>query len=248
MTVPRRCWRSSSFPSFLRPSRSVQVRSSAFFAARISAAVGSACSGSGASGTAVFLAFFAAFTSGFGSFSSAISSLPRLLRDVDAVLEDARIESANAGGLLDVCGRLTDRFDVRAREEHLVAIHLDFRFPDDPRLPGELLSEEIFDDELRALHGGLQREVAIHDLHLIREALSDPDDHVPQVGREGADESRLLASRELAANGRLLAFHVDAQPRMEKASPKGVTAPVTTTKSPSTRSCTPSGISTASSS
>src|SRR5439155_457865 len=159
-----------------------------------------------------------------GSFSSAISGLLRLLRDVDSVLEDARIESANAGGLLDVGGRLTDRFDVRAGEEHLVSVHLDLRVSEDPRLPRELLPEEILDDELRPLHGGLHRKVAVDDLHFVREALSDPDDHVPQVGREGTDESRLLPPRIFAANGGLLAFHIDAQPRVEQAAPKRVPA------------------------
>src|SRR2546425_10074182 len=45
------------------------------------------------------------------------------------------------------------------------------------------------------------------------------------MGRERADKSSLLASRELSANGRLLGFTIDAQPRMEKTSPKGMTAP-----------------------
>jgi len=45
------------------------------------------------------------------------------------------------------------------------------------------------------------------------------------VGGEGADESRLLPPREFAANGGLLAFHIDAQPRVGEAAPQGVTAP-----------------------
>src|SRR5881628_304081 len=188
--------------------------SSAFFAARISPAVGSACSGSGTSGTAVFFAFFAVLASAVGSFSSAISRLPGLFRDIDAVLEDPRVESANPCGLLDVRRRLTDRLDVRAGEEDLVAPHLHLRFPEDSGLSRELLPEEIFDDEFGAPHGGLQREVAVDDLHLIREALVDPDDHVSQMGRERADESRLFPSREFTANRGLLALHVDAQPRM----------------------------------
>src|SRR5207249_2524409 len=75
-----------------------------------------------------------------------------------------------------------------------------------------LLLEEVFDDEFGALHGGLQREVAVDDLHLVREALLDPDDHVSQVGRERAHESRLFPPRELAPYGGLLPFHIDAQP------------------------------------
>src|SRR5207249_6732133 len=217
--------RSSSFPSGLRRYRSDHSTSSAFLAVRISAAVGSGCSGSGTSGTAVFFAFFAGLASAFGSFSSAMSRLPGLLRDINPVLENPRVESANSGGLLDVRGRLTDRLDVRAAEEDLVALHLDLCVPEDPRLARELLAEEVFDDEFGAPHGGLQREVAVDDLHLVREALSDPDDHVPQVGREGTDEGRLLPPRVLAANRGLLAFHIDAQPRVEQAAPKRVTAP-----------------------
>src|SRR5205807_1212855 len=148
-----------------------------FFAARTSAAVGRGPRGSGGfSGSVAFLTFFA----GFGS-SSAILCLPGLLRDVDAVLEDPRIEAPDPRRQLDVRGGLTDRFDVRAAEEHLVAFHLDLRLPDDPSLPRELLPQEVFDDELGPLDGRLDREMTVHDLHLVLEALRHADDHVPEV-------------------------------------------------------------------
>src|SRR5437667_12051262 len=97
-----------------------------------------------------------------------MSRLPGLLRDINPVLENPRVESANSGGLLDVRGRLTDRLDVRAAEEDLVALHLDLCVPEDPRLAREILAEEVFDDNIGALHGYIQLEVTIFDVILVR--------------------------------------------------------------------------------
>src|SRR5207245_11312557 len=106
------------------------------------------------------------------------SHLPGLLGDVDSILEDSRVESANPRGLLDVGRGLTDGLDIRPGEEDLVPVDFDFRFPDDPRLSRELLPEEVFDDELGSLYGGLQREVTVADLHILRDAIPEHHDHV----------------------------------------------------------------------
>src|SRR5437667_2093650 len=207
----RRRFRSSStLPSVLSSYLSDHATSSAFFAARTSAAVGRGPRGSGGfSGSVAFLTFFA----GFGS-SSAILCLPGLLRDVDAVLEDPRIEAPDPRRQLDIRGGLTNRFDVRSAEEHLVAFHLDLRLSDDPRLPRELLPQEVFDDELGPLDGRLDREMTVHDLHLVLEALRHADDHVPEVGRERPHESALPPPREFAADLRLFPVDEDPDARM----------------------------------
>src|SRR5437016_10069081 len=207
----RRRFRSSStLPSVLSSYLSDHATSSAFFAARTSAAVGRGPRGSGGfSGSVAFLTFFA----GFGS-SSAILRLPGLLRDVDAVLEDARIKASDPRRLFDVRGGLTDRLDVRAAQEYLVASHLDFRLSDDPRLPRELFPEEVLDDELGPLDRRLDWEVTEHNLHLVLEALRHAHDHVPEVGRERPHEGALLPPREFAADLRLLPVDDDPDVRM----------------------------------
>src|SRR5947208_2593603 len=156
---------SSTLPSLLNSYLSDHATSSAFFAARTSAAVGRGPRGSGGfSGRVAFLTFLA----GFGS-SSAILRLPGLLRDVDSVLEDPRIKASDPRPLLDVLAGLTDALHVRAAQESLVASHLDFRLSDDPRLPRELFPQEVLDDELGPLDRRLDWEVTVHNLHLVLE-------------------------------------------------------------------------------
>src|SRR5207247_131694 len=132
--------------------------------------------------------------------------LAGLLRDVNSVLENPRIEASDPGRQFDVRRGLPDGLDVRTREEDLVALHLDLRLSHDPSLARELLPEEILDDEFGTLHGRLHGEMAVHDFHLIRVPFRYPNDHIAEVGGEGSDERALPPAGVLAADLRLLAL------------------------------------------
>src|SRR2546428_274066 len=169
--------------------------------AESAAGLETACSAAGPGGGSSRRVFFT-FRTGFGvgSFGSSVSSsailrLLALARDVDAVLEHAGIEPPDLRRLLDVRGGLPDVLDVQPLQLHLIARDCDLRLPEDPRAARGFLSEEVLDDELAAPHARLHWEVREHDLHLVREARRDADDHVPHVRRKRADDCFLPPAR-----------------------------------------------------
>src|SRR5439155_3818346 len=128
-----------------------------------------------------------------------------LARDVDAVLEDARVEAADRRGLLDVRGRLGDVLDVGARERDLLARDLDLRGAHDARLARRALPEEVLDEERLARHLRLDGEVREADLHLVLVVLLRALHHVADVGAVGSHERALLLARQVRVHDDVLA-------------------------------------------
>src|SRR2546427_368731 len=182
------------------------------FGAAFSGVTGAA----GDSSTRTFFAFLAGFDGSsvtFGFSSTIPLRLLGLARDVDAVLEHARVEPSDLRRLLDVRRRLPDLLHVRAREEDLVPLDDDLRLAEDRGAARRLLPEEVLDDELAPLHNRLHREVRVHDLHLVREARRDADDHVPDVRGERADDRLLPAARQVGADPQLPAVEGEGDAR-----------------------------------
>src|SRR3990170_982934 len=130
-----------------------------------------------------------------------------LRRDVDPVLEHARIEALDLRRPLDVRGGLAHRLEVGPLEHDLVPLDGDLRSPEDRGLPRAPLPQEVLDHELRSLHARLHREVGVDDLHPVPPPRPHPLDHVPDVRRVRAGDRLVLPLGELARDPDLAALH-----------------------------------------
>ena len=119
------------------------------------------------------------------------------LGDVDAVQELTDILVLAQAGLVDEGARAADVLDGDTGEDELVLGGvglLDDGVAAHVHDASDLLTEEITDlDALSAINDvGVDGEMAVHQAHLELEGLSDSDDHVVDVGGEGAEGGQVL--------------------------------------------------------
>ncbi len=122
-----------------------------------------------------------------------------LLGDVDSVEEFSQILITNVGALLDLRGRKTHKRDVVTAQLDLV-LHVGRSDVSDAlqklHLTHTLLPAEVADFDDVACERNIDGEVAVHEAHLVDEALGDAHEHVIDVRADGSNACQLLAVGE----------------------------------------------------
>src|SRR3989338_8583054 len=132
-----------------------------------------------------------------------------LVDDVDAILEDAGVESGPPDELLDVRADLAGGLLGGAFYGNLVALHL-HRSPFlEMQHARHLLAKKVLDGELVPLHRDGHGEVAGADLERVLVGLLDAPDEIPDMGLDGAHHHLVLLGGALAGDNHRSALYLE---------------------------------------